>query len=37
MMEMEENKEKIEIDEKNCDLKGDPFVERLRSRLPREK
>ena len=28
---------KVKMDEKNCDLKGDPFVERLRSRLPREK
>ena len=37
MMEIGEIKEKIKIDEKNRDLKGDPFVERLRSRLPREK
>ena len=27
---------KVKMDEKNRDLKGDPFVERLRSRLPRE-
>ena len=28
---------KVKMDEKNRDLKGVPFVERLRSRLPREK
>jgi hypothetical protein len=29
--------DKVKIDERNRGNKGDPFIERLRSKLPREK